>query len=158
LKALANLMQMESPDDRDTMALASVTGGIALANSGLGVVHGFAGPLGSVTGAAHGEICATLLAHGLKAHQRYVEDTDLVTRINAIQHWIADALGGTPENAFDTLDQWVKSQGIVGLGSLGLNAFQIPDVASASQSSSSMKANPVDLDLEILARILEEAL
>jgi len=158
LKALANLMQMESPDDRDIMALASVTGGIALANSGLGVVHGFAGPLGSVTGAAHGEICATLLAHGLKAHQRYVEDTDLVTRINAIQHWIADALGGTPENAFDTLDQWVKSQGIAGLGSLGLNAFQIPDVASASQSSSSMKANPVDLDLEILARILEEAL
>ena len=157
-KALANLMQTESSTDRDTMVLASVTGGIALANSGLGIVHGFAGPLGSVTGAAHGEICGTLLAHGLRAHQRYVADTELVTRIETIQYWITDALGGPPENAFDILDQWVKSQGIVGLGSLGLNAFQIPDVALASQSSSSMKANPVDLDLEILARILEEAL
>ena len=49
-------MESESTDDRDIMALASVTGMYALANSGLGIIHGFAGPLGSVTGAAHGTI------------------------------------------------------------------------------------------------------
>ena len=93
------------------MALASVTGGIALANSGLGIVHGFAGPLGSVTGAAHGAICAALLAHGLQSHQLYVQDPDLVSRIQNIQQWIADALGGDSRDAFNTLDTWVKAHG-----------------------------------------------
>lgn len=158
LKALTNLMTTETQSDRDTMALVSVTGGIALANSGLGVVHGFAGPLGSVTGAAHGEICAALLAHGLKAHRAYVTDPELVVRIRAIEGWLADALGGEPTDAFDTLDDWIKNQGISGLASLGLTKAQIPEVAIASQSSSSMKANPVDLDTDILTRILEEAL
>ncbi len=158
LKALTNLMTTETQSDRDTMALVSVTGGIALANSGLGVVHGFAGPLGSVTGAAHGEICAALLAHGLKAHRAYVTDPELVVRIRAIEGWLADALGGEPTDAFDTLDRWIKNQGISGLASLGLTKAQIPEVAIASQSSSSMKANPVDLDTDILIRILEEAL
>ena len=158
LKALANLMDAESPDDRDMMALASVTGGIALANSGLGIVHGFAGPLGSVTGAAHGAICAALLAHGLQSHQLYVQDPDLVSRIQNIQQWIAGALGGNSRDAFNTLDTWVKAQGILGLRSLGLEPTQIPDVALASQSSSSMKANPIDLETDILIHILEEAL
>ena len=158
LKALTNLMTTETQSDRDTMALVSVTGGIALANSGLGVVHGFAGPLGSVTGAAHGEICAALLAHGLKAHRAYVTDPELVVRIRAIEGWLADALGGEPTDSFDTLDDWIKNQGISGLASLGLTKAQIPEVAIASQSSSSMKANPVDLDTDILIRILEEAL
>jgi alcohol dehydrogenase class IV len=158
LKALTNLMTTETQSDRDMMALVSVTGGIALANSGLGVVHGFAGPLGSVTGAAHGEICAALLAHGLKAHRAYVTDPELVVRIRAIEGWLADALGGEPTDAFDTLDHWIKHQGISGLASLGLTKAQIPEVAIASQSSSSMKANPVDLDTDILIRILEEAL
>jgi alcohol dehydrogenase class IV len=138
--------------------LVSVTGGIALANSGLGVVHGFAGPLGSVTGAAHGEICAALLAHGLKAHRAYVTDPELVVRIRAIEGWLADALGGEPTDAFDTLDHWIKHQGISGLASLGLTRAQIPKVAVASQSSSSMNANPVNLDIDTLTQILEEAL
>ena len=158
LKALTNLMTTETQSDRDTMALVSVTGGIALANSGLGVIHGFAGPLGSVTGAAHGEICAALLAHGLKAHRAYVTDPELVVRIRVIEGWLADALGGEPTDAFDTLDDWIKNQGISGLASLGLTKAQIPEVAIASQSASSMKANPVDLDTDILTRILEEAL
>ncbi|MEL0322374.1 MAG: alcohol dehydrogenase, partial [Gammaproteobacteria bacterium] len=65
---------------------------------------------------------------------------------------------GEPTDSFDTLDAWIQNQGISGLASLGLTKAQIPEVAIASQSSSSMKANPVDLDTDILIRILEEAL
>ncbi len=158
LTAIQRLMVTESSDDRDTMALASVTGGIALANSGLGVVHGFAGPLGSVTGAAHGEICAALLAHGLKAHKRTLTDPELVHRIKNIEHWVSLAMQCHPTEAFDALDTWIKAQGILGLHSLGLTGDQISDIALASKSSSSMKANPVDLDLDILSQILEEAM
>ena len=44
------------------MALVSLFGGMALANSGLGVVHGFAAAIGGMyPGIHHGQICAALL-------------------------------------------------------------------------------------------------
>ena len=43
---------------REDMALTSLFGGLALANGGLGRVHGFAGPIGGMFQAAHGAICA----------------------------------------------------------------------------------------------------
>ena len=53
---------------REDMSLASLLGGLALANAGLGVVHGFAAPVGGMFHAPHGAICAALLPHGM-AHQ-----------------------------------------------------------------------------------------
>ena len=51
LSALRRLMQGEDPDARDDMAWVSLCGGLALANAGLGAVHGLAGPLGGRTAA-----------------------------------------------------------------------------------------------------------
>jgi len=46
------------------MSIASVMGGLALANARLGAVHGYASVLGGMfEGAAHGAICAALLPH-----------------------------------------------------------------------------------------------
>jgi alcohol dehydrogenase class IV len=47
IKALRTLMEKECPDSRDEMAWVSLCGGLALANAGLGVIHGLAGPLGA---------------------------------------------------------------------------------------------------------------
>src|SRR5271165_4360349 len=55
-------------DARRDMSLASLFGGLALANAGLGVVHGFAAPLGGHWKAPHGALCAALLAHGIAAN------------------------------------------------------------------------------------------
>jgi alcohol dehydrogenase class IV len=52
------------PDDllaREQMSLASLFGGLCLANAKLGAVHGLAGPLGGMTSGAHGALCARLL-------------------------------------------------------------------------------------------------
>ena len=53
---------------RRDMSLASLLGGLALANAGLGVVHGFAAPLGGSWKAPHGSLCAALLPHGMAAN------------------------------------------------------------------------------------------
>ncbi len=45
-----------------TWRLRSLCGGLALANAGLGAVHGFAGPFGGMYDAPHGAVCAALLA------------------------------------------------------------------------------------------------
>ncbi|MFD1344783.1 iron-containing alcohol dehydrogenase, partial [Litorisediminicola beolgyonensis] len=69
LGALIRLMEDDSDRDAsDAMAWVSLSGGLALANAGLGVVHGLAGPLGGLSGAAHGAICGALLPHGLAAN------------------------------------------------------------------------------------------
>lgn len=158
LKALHRLMSQETSEDRDTLAYTSMIGGIALANSGLGVVHGFAGPLGSVTGAAHGAICGALLPYGLKVNRHFADDPIVIQRLDQIANWIIPIFGGMKADAFDTLAAWIADQGITGLASLGLKEVDIRAVATASQASSSMKANPVALPFEALVSVLEEAL
>ena len=158
LQALHQLMSQETSEDRDTLAYTSMIGGVALANSGLGVVHGFAGPLGSVTGAAHGAICGALLPYGLKVNRHFADDPIVIQRLDQIANWIIPIFGGMKANAFDTLAAWIADQGITGLASLGLKVADIRAVAAASQASSSMKANPVALPFEALVSVLEEAL
>ena len=46
---------------REDMAMASMLGGMALANVKLGAVHGFAGPMGGMFEMPHGAVCACLL-------------------------------------------------------------------------------------------------
>ncbi len=158
LQALHRLMSQETSEDRDTLAYTSMIGGVALANSGLGVVHGFAGPLGSVTGAAHGAICGALLPYGLKVNRHFADDPIVIQRLDQIANWIIPIFGGMKADAFDTLAAWIADQGITGLASLGLKEVDIRAVAIASQASSSMKANPVALPFEALVSVLEEAL
>ena len=158
LQALHRLMGQETSEDRDTLAYTSMIGGVALANSGLGVVHGFAGPLGSVTGAAHGAICGALLPYGLKVNRHFADDPIVIQRLDQIANWIIPIFGGMKADAFDTLAAWIADQGITGLASLGLKEVDIRAVATASQASSSMKANPVALPFEALVSVLEEAL
>jgi len=52
---------------REDLALASLFGGMALANAKLGAVHGLAGPLGGLFLAPHGAICARRAASRIRA-------------------------------------------------------------------------------------------
>ncbi len=48
---------------REDMCMASLCGGISLANAKLGAVHGFAGPIGGMfPSSPHGAVCAALIA------------------------------------------------------------------------------------------------
>lgn len=53
---------------REDMCVASLFGGLALANAKLGAVHGFVGPLGGMIPAPHGIICGRILPYAMKAN------------------------------------------------------------------------------------------
>src|SRR5262249_56501883 len=53
---------------RADMAVASLAGGMALANAKLGAVHGLAGAVGGTVAVPHGVACAVLLAPVMEAN------------------------------------------------------------------------------------------
>lgn len=156
LSALIRLMRGEDAAARDEMAWVSLCGGIALANAGLGAVHGLAGPLGGLTGAAHGAICGTLLPHVLLANRRAVADP---ARLDAVAGWIGAAfgLGADMETATAALADWARAEGLPRLSELGIGPAAQAAAAEAAASSSSMKANPVPLGAQALAEIMQAA-
>ena len=61
-------------DAREDMSVASLMGGISLANAKLGAVHGFAAVLGGMfEHAPHGAICASLLPHVMRKNCEKLE-------------------------------------------------------------------------------------
>jgi len=145
---------------REDMALASLFGGLALANAKLGAVHGCASPLGGLFPAPHGAICARLLPHimdanvrALRAHAagsppRYAEIARIVT--------------GRSDASIAEGIEWVRSLcadlKIPGLSRYGLTKAGIPTVVAEAQRASSTKGNPVTLSDRELTAVLRQAL
>jgi alcohol dehydrogenase class IV len=59
---------------RSIMSASSLASGIALANSGLGAVHGFASGMGGMFDIPHGLICAVLLPGIVEKNSRVLKD------------------------------------------------------------------------------------
>ncbi|MDO5641468.1 MAG: iron-containing alcohol dehydrogenase [Paracoccus sp. (in: a-proteobacteria)] len=161
LAALTRLAGTEDPAARDEMAWVSLCGGLALANAGLGVVHGLAGPLGGLSGAAHGAICGALLPHALIANDRAMaRDGRMRARMDSVARWIGAAFGApgaTLPEAARLLADWSRGAGLSGLDGLGITADDRRSAALAAAGSSSMRANPVPLTPADLETLMEEA-
>jgi len=156
LAALPRLLAGE--DARADMAFVSLCGGLALANAGLGAVHGLAGVIGGRTGAPHGAICGRLLPGALAANEAALTpDHPARSRLREVRAWIAGALGGGEGDAVETLRAWTDRQGLPRLGALGVTAADADAIAAASAASSSMRGNPVALTPEALAEIVRAA-
>lgn len=154
LAALMRLMEGEDAAARDAMAFVSLTGGLALANAGLGAVHGFAGVIGGMTGAAHGAICGALLPHVIAMNRARVADP---ARLDAVCQMIGAALGTASDDATDALARWSRMQGLPTLSDMGLSVADHRIVAETAQTASSMKGNPVSLSVSDLMAILVAA-
>ncbi|MDP3339022.1 iron-containing alcohol dehydrogenase [Frigidibacter sp.] len=156
LRALARLMEGEDAGARDDLAWVSLCGGLALANAGLGAVHGLAGPIGGMASAPHGAVCGALLPHVLAANIARAEGV-AAERLAEVAGWIAAALGGAPGEAAETLAGWSAAQGLPRLGKMGMAAGDVPEVAALAAGSSSMAGNPVALDSGALIGVLRAA-
>lgn len=160
LAALRRLMGAEDAAARDEMAWVSLCGGLALANAGLGAVHGLAGPLGGLTGAAHGAICGVLLPHVLVANRQAVTDPALAARLDQVGAWIGAEFGlaaPSVDAAANALADWSRAAGLPSLTAMGVDAEAQAAAAEAAASSSSMKANPAALSADCLKEIMQAA-
>ena len=146
---------------REDMSIASLFSGLALANAGLGAVHGFAAPLGGEFPAPHGAVCAALLPHvmamnlralkgrdpGNPALQRYREISQILTGDSAAEGSAGAAWTGELCDALRTPR----------LREYGLTPDHLPSLIEKASQASSMKGNPVVLTQAELLEVLQRA-
>jgi alcohol dehydrogenase class IV len=147
---------------RRDMALASLCGGLALANAKLGAVHGFAGPVGGMFDAPHGAVCARLLPLVMEANVRALAERQPNSLALARHTEVARIVTGKADA--DSADgvAWVQALchelTVPGLASYGMTEDDIADVVAKAMPSSSMKGNPIVLTEGELVGILSLAL
>jgi alcohol dehydrogenase class IV len=154
--------QGDDPAARDDMALTSLFGGLALANAGLGAVHGFAGPLGGMFHAAHGAICARLLplvmAANVRALQQRLAESPALRRYDEIARLLTGKDGASADDGVAWVQELCEALQVPSLGSYGMTEADLPSVVEKSAAASSMRGNPLELTSEELTEILERAL
>ena len=147
---------------RADMSVASLFGGMALANAGLGAVHGFAGPIGGMFSAPHGEICAALLPDVMEINLRAVRerpgDSLASERFDHIARLLTGDSHATANGGIVWIRQLVSDFKIPRLARHGIAAGDFPEIVKNAKNASSMKANPVTLTDTELTEILQRAL
>ncbi len=147
---------------REDMAVASLCGGLALANAGLGAVHGLAGPLGGMFAAPHGALCAALVAPVLSANVAALASREprhpALSRVGDLARWLGGRRVANPMDTVDWLAALTAELAIPRLSAWGVHPAHIPTIVEQAARSSSMKGNPIALTAEELASIVANAL
>ncbi len=146
---------------RTDMAIASLFGGLALANAKLGAVHGLAGPLGGMVPVPHGAACAALLPHVMAANvsalARRQGDHPALARYDEV----ARILTGDPRARAADGVRWVadlcRDLHVPALRTYGLVEADFPTLIDSALRASSMQGNPVPLTPPELLEILQRA-
>jgi alcohol dehydrogenase class IV len=152
----------EDHEARRDMAFTSLLGGMALANSKLGAVHGFAGPLGGMYPVPHGAVCARLLPYVMDVNIRALEERAPNAKTLQRYHEVGRIVTANGSASARDGIAWAKGMceklAIEPLGMYGLREEDIPDVIQRASVSSSMKGNPIELTIAEMTEILERAL
>ncbi len=155
----------ESVAHRGDMALAAYFSGVGLANAGLGLVHGYASPLGARHDVPHGVVCGVLVGpvtaavvralaaageEGREGLRRYAEAAEILGVAHAGDGPVAHLAAG------EALAAWLakRAEGLGRLADYGFTAAELPELAAAS----GMKNTPVALDEATRTAILQEVL
>ncbi len=157
-KAYLNGNDLEARED---MAMASLLGGMALANVKLGAVHGFAGPMGGMFPIPHGEVCACLLPAVMEINYKVLTDTDEQQYLQKYKE-VAQIFTGIEDaeiqQGIESIEGLVKRLKIPSLSKFGITSADFPELVEKAKKSSSMKGNPVKLTDDQLISILEKSM
>ncbi len=147
---------------REDMSLASLFGGLALANAGLGAVHGFAAPIGGMCPAPHGAVCAALLPHVIAANLQALRLRAPRSVVLGRYENVARLLTGDAKATADAGAQWagelVRDLQIPPLRAYGIAEVHVGELVEKAAQASSMKANPIQLTPAELADTLRAAI
>jgi alcohol dehydrogenase class IV len=147
---------------REDMALASLFGGLSLANAGLGAVHGFAAPIGGMFHAPHGAVCAALLTRvmevNLRALRERLPDGEALRRYELVAAILTGTEKATAADGIHWISELCKALQIPGLRTYGISEVDIPELVEKAAKASSMKANPIVLTRDELTEALQAAL
>lgn len=147
---------------REDMATASLFGGLALANAGLGAVHGFAGPIGGMFPAPHGAVCATLLPQVMATNIRALRQRDerswALNRYDEIARICTGSGNATADAGVEWVRQLVADLQIPRLRVYGVQTEHVADIVAKATQASSMRANPIALTEPELAETLRRVL
>ena len=152
---------------REGMSLASLFGGLALANAALGAVHGFAGPLGGMLhrgklSAPHGALCARLLPlvmdANLKSLQARQPNHPAIGRYTEIAKILTGYGKAVAQLGVNWVHELVHTLEIPPLSTYGMKKKDIPPAVEKTLQANSYKGNPIALNEAELTSILEKAL
>ena len=147
---------------RESMSLASLLGGLALANAGLGVVHGFAAPVGGMFDAPHGAICAALLPHGMainiRASRARAPEGETLRRYETVARLLTGEPDAVAEEGIEWVRQLCQELQIPPLSSYGIQERDVPTLVEKASRASSTKGNPITLTRDELRQLLTSAL
>jgi alcohol dehydrogenase class IV len=144
---------------RGAMAYAALISGIALANAGLGIVHGFASPIGGFFPISHGVVCGRLLAEATRMNIQCLEaehggDHYYLKKYADVANLIAPCEGANSLEAckllVETIEQWTESLQIPLLSAYGITEVDFDRIIAAT----SIKNNPVNLTKDQMKTIL----
>lgn len=144
---------------RSNMSYASLLSGIVLANAGLGVVHGFASPIGGYFNIPHGVVCGTLLASATEKNIRELSKNQNENQNALIKYAkVGVLLSGKPstsvvndcEALIEFLKHLIVKTNIPKLSSFGVSKSDVSKIVSSTTN----KNNPVKLSKEDIEEIL----
>ena len=147
-----------NPEARRDMSLAALFGGLALANAGLGVVHGFAAPLGGKFPAPHGAICAAILPYGMEINLRALRarapQNEALRRYQEVARLLTGRADATAEDGIAWTRAICQDLEIPPLKAYGIGEQDVAALIPEAAKASSMKGNPLALTPEELLEVL----
>jgi len=147
---------------RESMAYASLLGGLSLANAGLGVVHGFAAPIGGQFEAPHGAVCAAVLPHGMAVNIRALRERapggDGLRRYTEVARILTGDPRAKAEDGAAWASELCRRLEVPALRAYGISEEHLTDLVAKASNASSMKANPLPLTPAELAQVATASL
>ncbi len=150
-------------DAREDLCVASLCGGLSLANAKLGAVHGFAGPLGGMLHGPHGALCAAMLPAACAVNVELLSAggaaaAPALARFTTVARVLTGREDACAADGVAWLAALCKELAIPGLAAYGMSEARVAEAVAKGKQSSSMKGNPVPLTDAQMADILRRSM
>jgi alcohol dehydrogenase class IV len=146
---------------REDMCVASLCGGLALANARLGAVHGIAGPFGGMFKAPHGAVCGRLLpfvmAVNVAALRQRAAGSVALARFDEAARLLTGDERPAAEDGIAWLQALCERFALPPLSAYGFADPHAAELIAKSLKSSSMRGNPIDLTEAELESVLHRS-